>query len=184
MPSMQDLDLDTIDITTVSRYVERGFPWEEWDVLRDHAPLYWYERPGVPPCWVVTRYEDIKTIERRPDIFINGGPILRLDSQERLDRLAVFKVREAERWGWDRHEPLDLVYLDRPAHIDFRSLSMPAFSRPAMRRLEEDLGVLAHHFVEEFVRTARAAARDGGDRGDGTVDVVSTLSVGVPLATI
>jgi cytochrome P450 len=133
---------------------------------------------------VVTRYEDIKTIERRPDVFINGGPILRLDSQERLDRLAVFKVREAERWGWDRDEPLDMVYLDRPAHLDFRSLSMPAFSRSAMRRLEEDLAVLARRFVAEFVAAARAAASDGGDRGDGTVDVVSTLSVGVPLATI
>ena len=30
----------------------------------------------------------------------------------------------------------------------------------------------------------RQAADDGGDRGDGSVDVVSTLSVGVPLATI
>jgi cytochrome P450 len=38
--------------------------------------------------------------------------------------------------------------------------------------------------VADFVATARRAAEEGGDRGDGTVDVVSTLSLGVPLATI
>jgi cytochrome P450 len=184
VPSTQVVDLEAIDITTLSQYVEQGFPWEAWDHLRDHAPVYWYDRPGVPPCWVVTRYDDIKTIERHPDLFINGGPILRLDSEERLARLAAFKLREAERWGWDPDEALDMVYLDRPEHLDFRSLSMPAFSRPSMRRLEEDLAALARRFVEEFVAAARRAARDGGDRGDGSIDVVSTLSVGVPLATI
>ena len=177
-------ELDQLDITTTARYVEHGFPWREWDVLRDVAPVYWYDRPGVPPCWVITRYDDIKDVERRPDVFINGGPILRLDSDERLARLADFKVRQAERWGWDPDEPLDMVYRDRPDHTDFRSLSMPRFTRGAMVRLEADLAELASTFVARFVDIARQAAADGGDRGDGSVDVVSALSVGVPLATI
>ena len=177
-------DLDQLDITTTSRYVEHGFPWREWDVLRDVAPVYRYERPGVPPCWVITRYDDIKQVERQPDVFINGGPILRLDSDERLARLADFKVRQAQRWGWDRDEPLDMVYLDRPDHTDFRMLSMSRFTRGAMTRLEADLAELAHTFVRRFVEAGRRAAADGGDRGDGSLDVVATLSVGVPLATI
>ncbi len=182
--SMHADELDQLDITTTARYVEHGFPWREWDVLRDVAPVYWYDRPGVPPCWVITRYDDIKDVERRPDVFINGGPILRLDSDERLARLADFKVRQAERWGWDPEEPLDMVYRDRPDHTDFRSLSMPRFTRGAMVRLEADLAELASTFVARFVDIARQAAADGGDRGDGSVDVVSALSVGVPLATI
>ena len=97
--SMHADELDQLDITTTARYVEHGFPWREWDVLRDVAPVYWYERPGVPPCWVVTRYDDVKQVERQPDVFINGGPILRLDSDERLARLADFKVRQAQRLG-------------------------------------------------------------------------------------
>src|SRR5215217_2291113 len=177
-------DLDQLDITTTARYVEHGFPWREWDVLRDVAPVYRYERPGVPPCWVVTRYEHIKDVERRPDVFINGGPILRLDSDDRLARLADFKVRQAQRWGWDADEPLDMVYRDRPDHTEFRMLSMSRFTRGAMTRLEADLAQLARTFVARFVDVARRAAADGGDRGDGSVDVVSTLSVGVPLATI
>ncbi len=181
---MQDIELDQLDITTTARYVEEGFPWREWDLLRDHAPVYRYERPGVPACWVVTRYDDVKQVERRPDIFRNGGPILRLDSDERLQRLAEFKVRQAERWGWDPDEPLDLVYLDKPEHVDFRMLSMPSFTRASMTRLEEDLAALAHRFVTDFIAAAQQAARDGGVLGDGSVDVVSNLSVGVPLATI
>lgn len=177
-------DLEQLDITTTARYVEGGFPWREWDVLRDVAPVYRYVRPGVPACWVVTRYDDIKQVERQPDVFINGGPILRLDSDERLARLEEFKVRQATRWGWDPDEPLDMVYRDRPDHADFRMLSAPAFTRGSMTRLEADLAELARTFVDRFVATARQAAIDGGDRGDGSVDVVSTLSVGVPLATI
>jgi cholest-4-en-3-one 26-monooxygenase len=182
--STQAADLAAVDITTTARYVEEGFPWREWDLLRDVAPVYRYDRPGVPVCWVVTRYDDVKQVERRPDVFRNAGPILRLDSNERLRRLDDFKARQAERWGWDPDEPLDMVYRDRPDHVEFRTLSVPSFTRGAMARLEDELTALARYFVDRFVAAVRRAADDGGDRGDGSVDVVSTLSVGVPLATI
>ena len=85
---VHDIELDGLDITTTARYVDQGYPWREWDVLRERAPVYRYERPGVPPCWVVTRYDDVKTVERHPEVFANAGPILRLDSDERPRRLA------------------------------------------------------------------------------------------------
>ena len=127
--SMHADELDQLDITTTARYVEHGFPWREWDVLRDVAPVYWYERPGVPPCWVVTRYDDVKQVERQPDVFINGGPILRLDSDERLATAGRLQGAPGQRWGWDPDEPLDMVYRDRPDHTDFRMLSMSGFTR-------------------------------------------------------
>ena len=154
-------DLAGIDITTTSRYVDEGFPWHEWDMLRDVAPVYWYDRPGLPPCWVVTRYDDVKQVERQPDVFVNSGPILRLDTDERLARLAEFKVRQAERWGWDPDEPLDMIYRDRPEHSDFRMLSVPAFTRGAMARLEHELAELATEFVGGFVEIARDRRRAG-----------------------
>ena len=172
-------DLAGIDITTTSRYVDEGFPWHEWDTLRDVAPVYWYDRPGVPPCWVVTRYDDVKQVERQPDVFINSGPILRLDSEERLARLAEFKVRQAERWGWDPDEPLDMVYRDRPEHSDFRMLSVPAFTRGAMARLEAELAELATEFVGGFVEIARS--RDGGTGDDRRVQPVARRAAGDDL---
>jgi cytochrome P450 len=69
-----------------------------------------------------------------------------------------------------------MIYRDRPVHSDFRMLSVPAFTRGAMVRLERELAELAKEFVGRFVDIARDA--------DGPVDVVSNLSLGVPLATI
>jgi cytochrome P450 len=172
-----DLELDQVDITSVDRYVERGYPWREWDLLREFAPVYRYERPGFPVFWAVTRYEDIHNVHSHPEVFINSGPILRLDTESRLAKMDVFKQRQAERYSWDADEPLDMVFRDRPDHLDFRMLTMRRFTPASMRRLEEDLADVAREFVQSFVDAAKAAALE-------PIDVVSNLSVGVPLATI
>ena len=50
---MSNLSLDTIDIHTKELYVDRGYPWEEWDLLRSEAPIFWYEREGMDPFWAM-----------------------------------------------------------------------------------------------------------------------------------
>ncbi|MEZ5231143.1 MAG: hypothetical protein R2749_00270 [Acidimicrobiales bacterium] len=68
-------ELDELDIHTARRYVEHGYPWQAWDLLREYAPVYRYERPGFPPFWAVTRYEDVHTVHSNPEVFINEvGP--------------------------------------------------------------------------------------------------------------
>jgi cytochrome P450 len=170
-------ELDGLDITTLDRYVRNGYPWQAWDVLRDQAPVYRYERPGFPPFWAVTRYDDVHTVHSHPEVFINGGPILRLDTVEGLDGIERFKRRQNERYGWDPDAPMDMVFLDRPEHLDLRMLTMRRFTPASMRKLETDLAEMARHFVAEFVERARAG------RGE-PLDLVANLSVGVPLATI
>ena len=169
--------LDDVDITSAERYTANGYPWAAWDVLRDQAPVYRYERPGFPPFWAVTRYEDVHTVHSHPEVFINGGPVLRIDTIERLAAIERFKVRQSERHGWDPTAPMDMVFLDRPEHLDLRLLTMRRFTPAAMRRLEDDLGDMARRFVASFVERARAA-------GCEPLDLVANLSVGVPLATI
>lgn len=169
--------LDDVDITTGDRYVADGYPWASWDLLRDQAPVHRYERPGFPPFWAVTRYEDVHTVHSHPEVFINGGPVLRIDTLDRLAAIERFKVRQSERFGWDPTAPMDMVFLDRPEHLDLRLLTMRRFTPAAMRRLEDDLGDMARRFVASFVERARAAAGE-------PIDLVSNLSVGVPLATI
>ena len=178
------LELAEVDITDTRRYRDRGFPWEEWDLLRAEAPVYRYEREGVPPNWVITRYDDIKTVHAHPEVFSNAGPILRMMSYDTIAKTEQFRQRQAERWGWDPKEPFDMVFRDRPDHLDFRSITARGFTPAAMRRLEEDLAAVSARFVAEFIEAAKAAVLDGGDRGDGTVDLVAKLSTGVPLATI
>jgi cytochrome P450 len=170
-------ELDDLDITSLGRYVRDGYPWQAWDVLREQAPVYRYERPGFPPFWAVTRYDDVHTVHSHPEVFINGGPILRLDTVEGLDGIERFKRRQFERYGWNPDAPMDMVFLDRPEHLDLRMLTMRRFTPASMRKLETDLAEMARHFVADFVERARAA------RGE-PLDLVANLSVGVPLATI
>ncbi len=169
--------LDELDITSLDRYVADGYPWAAWDALRDHDPVHWYERPDHPPFWAVTRYDDIKTVHAHRDVFINGGPILRMDTYDGFAAVEKFKRRQAERYGWDETAPMDMVFLDRSEHLDLRMLTMRRFTPAAMNRLAADLADLARRFVAGFIDRARAA------RGE-PLDLVSNLSVGVPLAAI
>jgi len=170
-------DLDELDITDLDRYVADGYPWHAWDVLRERAPVYWYERPNFPPFWAVTRYEDVMTVHSHRKVFINGGPILRMDTYEGLEALERFKRRQHERFGWDPEAPADMVFLDASDHFDLRLLTVRRFTPASMRRIEADMADLAARFVAEFVERAKAA------RGE-PLDLVANLSVGVPLATI
>ena len=168
---------DELDITSVQRYVAHGYPWAVWDHLRDHDPIHWYELPDHPPFWAVTRYDDVKTVHAHRDVFINGGPVLRMDTHENRAGVERFKQRQSERWGWDPTAPLDMVFLDGEDHLDLRMLTMRRFTPASMNKLAADLADLAHRFVGEFVEKARATNGE-------PFDLVSTLSVGVPLAAI
>ena len=150
-------ELDELDITTLDRYVRDGYPWHAWDLLREWAPVYRYERPGFPPFWAVTRYQDVHTVHSHPEVFINGGPILRLDTEAGLDGIERFKRRQFERYGWNPDAPMDMVFLDRPEHLDLRMLTMRRFTPASMRKLETDLAEMARHFVADFVERAKAA---------------------------
>ena len=123
----------------------------------------------------MTRHADIHTVHSHPEVFINGGPILRMDSTEGLEALNRFHQHDAERHGWDPNEPADMVYKDRPEHLDFRSITMRRFTPRAMRRFEARLDELARHHVGAFVERLRSGEE---------IDLVEELSTPVPLATI
>ena len=168
-------DLGDIELANIERYRTDGFPWEQWRLLREQAPVFWHETDTSPPFWAVTRHADVHTVHSHPEVFINGGPILRMDDHDGLEGLARFHRRDAERHGWDPDEPFDMVYKDRPEHLDFRTITMRRFTPRAMRRFEDELAGLAAKHVADFVETLRT--------GD-VIDLVETLSTPVPLATI
>lgn len=169
--------LDAVDITTMPRYIQQGYPWADWDLLREVAPVYRYEgRARFDPFWAVTRYDDVRYVSSHPETFSNTG-VVRLDTVRGLAALENYRRRRAERHGWDPDEPLDLVYTDRPLHLDLRSMAVRRFTPRAMNRLAEHLDELAVRFVGEFVEHARRVAPE-------PLDLVEHLSVGLPLATI
>ncbi len=65
---MAALTLDSIDILNPDLYVQRGYPHEEWALLRREAPVHYYQRPDVDPFWALTRHADIVNVSRQPGL--------------------------------------------------------------------------------------------------------------------
>ena len=167
------IDLSSIDIHTPRLYAERGFPWEAWDLLRDEAPIHWYERDDIEPFWAVTRHADVMTISGHPRVFVNGGPRLRLTLKHEVElgRGGIDAFGTAR--GWDPTEPPDLVFMDDPRHRQTRKASSSAFTQGCMRSMVAHFDALASQFTDELLASLAA---------HGTVDFVRELACKLPLA--
>ena len=159
----------------ISVWHRTGYPWEAWRRLRREAPVYWYERDGIEPAWMVTRHADVRAISADPRAFINGGPQLRYAADDYNTRARTAKVRKAELHRWDPDVADDMIYLDADAHFRLRSLMARSFTPARVRRLADELDASARVVVAEFER-----ALSGG----GEVCLVNDLAVRLPLETI
>ena len=174
----EPITLDTLDITDTARYVTRGYPWQEWDLLRREAPVYWYERPGFEPFWALTRYADIAWVSRNPQIFSNTQR-LRLDSIEGVEILERGRERQARRYGGSPTDPPDFIFMDPPEHRQYRALTSRKFTPKAMTQLERHFDALAATYVGEFAHVLA----DRFPEGD-AVDFVHELACKLPVAAI
>ncbi len=175
---MTDLQLDTLDIHSTHLYVERGYPWLEWDLLRNEAPIFWYEREGIKPFWAITRHADILTISKRADVFVNSRRLrLQTEIEDKL-QFGAMPARAAAR-GWDPEEVPDFIFMDDPRHRKFRLLSAKRFTPAALRELEGHFADLARKFAEEFAEELDRAASTGE-----ACDFVRGFAQKLPLAAI
>ncbi|MGB5760036.1 MAG: cytochrome P450 [Acidimicrobiales bacterium] len=174
-PTADSLELDVIDIHTIARYEANGYPWAEWDLLRETAPCYWYDREGIAPFWAITRHADVKAIGSDARRFVNGGGRLRLKSLDIDARHAAGRRTRAELYGWDIDEPEDMVFFDAPKHTEFRLLTARHFTPARCRAMEGELATNARRLTADFRQ--RLAAGE-------TVDLVHEYSVALPLMTI
>lgn len=175
---MAGLSLDTLDIHTPELYLERGYPFAEWDYLREHAPIFWYERDDIDPFHAVVRHEDILTISKHSEIFVNSRR-LRLQSKADDERQRRSNQARIAQRGWDPDEVSDFILMDDPRHRAFRLISAKRFTPAALRKLERHFAQLSHEFAREFLTELRAA----GGRGE-TTDFVKGFAEKLPLAAI
>ena len=174
------LTLDTLDITTTALYVERGYPWEAWDLLRREAPVYWYERPGFEPFWAITKYHDIAWISRNPQIFSNGQR-LRLAELPPYSRDVELMEDRDQRYRPAEDEPPDLVFMDPPGHNKYRAIVSKFFTPRAMTQLEAHLDEMATHYVGTFATELAGRLREHTGT---TTDFVRECAAKLPVATI
>jgi cytochrome P450 len=175
---MANLSLDTLDIHSTDLYVSRGYPWKEWDLLRREAPIHWYERDGIDPFYAITRHQDVLTVSKHSEVFVNSRR-LRLQSRSDDERQAISIRMRNEMRGWDPDEPSDFILMDDPRHRDFRLLTAKRFTPAALRKLEVHFADLSRQFASEF-ETELAAS---GQRGE-SCDFVKGFAEKLPLAAI
>ncbi len=152
------LNLDTIDIISPDLYQQKGYPHEEWALLRREAPIFWYDRTAGEPFWAVTRHADIITLSKQPRRLLNEP------------RLAVFPEEEGPRPEEGQH----LLTMDPPMHAKYRRLISSRFTPRALRALQGDIEEIATEILDDV-------ATDGEW---GEIDFVEKVSSVLPLAVI
>ena len=117
----EPFDLASLDVATPEHYERNGYPHREWTHLRRHAPVFWYERPGFDPFWVVTKHADVVLLGKQPERLLNQP------------RLAVFpNDLPPPPEGETRH----LLNMDPPDHAKYRRVVSKRFTPRAVQGWE------------------------------------------------
>ena len=108
-----------------------GFPYETFQRMRDKDPCAWIdETDGGKGFWAITRYDDIKEMNRNPQIFSSAQGI-RLEEQSTEE----FEARKT------------FQETDPPVHTRQRMMLHRAFSRKMIAQYEDLVRSLAHDVV-------------------------------------
>ncbi len=175
------LTLDSVDITDSDRYRDVGYPWADWDLLRQEAPVYWYQRPGYEPFWAITKHADIRYISSHPELFSNKQ-MLRLNQASKLGTAMRQRISGANRTGGDADDPPDFIFMDPPEHRQHRGLVARHFTPRMMKMLEDHFAELSENYVSDFADKVVADFTERGSRS--AVDLVHELSAKLPVAAI
>ena len=155
---MGTLSLDTLDIVNPDLYVERGYPHQEWTLLRREAPVFWYERQNGIPFWAVTKHEDIVTVSRQPELF-RSNQILFITAEEPGAPLPDEVILR------------QLLNMNPPEHGAFRSVVNQRFTPRAIKQLAADIEQITEEVIDALA-------------GREECDFVTDVSAKLPLAVI
>jgi cholest-4-en-3-one 26-monooxygenase len=155
---MTALTLETIDILDPDLYVQRGYPHEEWTLLRREAPVFRYQRPNVDTFWAVTKHADIVTVSGQPELFRS------------TQRLFVV-VEEPGMPAPDEAILRQLLNMDPPEHGAYRGVVSRRFTPRAIQQLKNQIEQITSEVLDDIV-------------GCEECDFVTEVSAKLPLAVI
>jgi len=112
-----------------------GFPYETFQRMRDENPCEWVEETdGGHGFWAITRYDDIKEMNRKPEVFSSAQGI-RLEEQSTEE----FEARKT------------FQETDPPIHTRQRMMLHRAFSRKMIAKYEDLVRSLANDVVTSAI---------------------------------
>jgi cytochrome P450 len=155
-----ELDLGPVDadIADHDTYV-RGVPHATFRRLRDHDPVSWHEEADGSGFWAITRYDDVLTVSRNPQIFSSEAGIRmeEMDAEENAARRTMMEM-------------------DAPEHAQYRRLVSKPFARPQVMKYEAAIRSIAVDVIE-----AVRAEQSTGDHNTTTFDFVDRIAKQLPM---
>lgn len=130
-----DIAPATLDLVGAEHYERNGYPHAEWTWLRQHAPVFWYDRPDVDPFWAVTKHADIIEIGKQPAVFQNAP------------RVAVF-TKDLPPPAEGRH----LLNMDPPDHARYRRVASHWFTPRGVRAMDDKVARVTAGVIDEAAR--------------------------------
>jgi len=123
-----------IDLCSATSFAN-GQPVEMYRWLRQNDPVHWHDEPGGRGFWAVTRYDDIREVSRRADVFSNRWG------------MTLYDIPEADLED-TRHM---LMFQDAPTHTAYRRLVAHDFIPRAAAALRPDVDELSTRIVDEII---------------------------------
>ena len=149
------------DLGSPDTYIH-GVPHEVFADLRRHEPVAWIEEPagegfaGGPGFWAVTRYDDVMTVSKNPDIFSSHKGASFLRDQRPQDLAALQQM---------------MLNLDPPDHSQMRSIVSKVFTPKMVRGMLDSIADHARAIVDALP-------------DDGEIDLVEHVSAEMPLRVL
>jgi cytochrome P450 len=143
-----------INLTDPKLYSD-GNPYAVWQWLRANDPVRWHPPMDLPGFWILTKYDDVRSVYRDPAIFSSaGGIILRPEDK-----------------GSDPGGGRTLALTDPPRHRQLRAVVDDWFVLRSVRALEAEIRDVAQEVVKRAVERERC-------------DFVTEIAARIPLYVI
>ena len=127
-------EVDALRLIDPQCYAEHGYPHDEWTQLRQESPVRFFEPPGWPPFWAITKHEDIVEVSKQPDIFLNGP--------------GMTLVRNREGNADAQQQIKTVINMDPPEHREYRKVATPYFTPRALQQLDVLVAETARKLVD------------------------------------
>jgi cytochrome P450 len=149
--------LTWLDVIGPDTFAENGYPHAAWKLLRQEAPIRWFDLEGGVGFWSVVKRADIVWLSKQPERFISAP------------RMAIF-----EQGGpVEKREVRQLLNMDPPEHAKYRSAGSHWFTPRAIRARQEEVSRITHDLLDEM-------AGDGETReADFVTDFTAPLTLAV-----
>lgn len=144
-------DIDLLEDTWA-----QSVPYDQFELLRRDAPVYWHEHPAAQGFWAVTRYDDVQAISRDHDTFSAelGSTFITDQEPETLEMIRM-----------------TILNMDPPKHSRYRRLVSAGFTPRMIHRLIDR--------IQE-----RAVAIVAGVEGREEIEFVEEIAAELPLQMI